>query len=114
MSQDQCVWGNIDELWNVTGRLWNDVCPIIVVITGGGKSSPEEALKEFEKLDKKRKRKVIRVLLRYKGQDFSQQRTVRDDIKVTAKDMEFLIERYNSWKSTKDAKVTVSDITIGD
>lgn len=112
MSQDQCVWSNIDELWNVTDRLWNDVCPIIAVITDHGRMPPEEALKEFEKLDKKRKRKVIRVLLRYRGQDFSQQRTVRDDIKVTAKDMEFLIEKYNSWKRVQDLKVTVSDAII--
>jgi len=114
MSADQCLWGNIDEDWNLTDRLWNDVCPIIAVISGGGKATPEEALKEYEKLDKKRKRKVIRLLLRYQGVDFSQQRTIRDDIKVTAKDMEFLIEKYNSWKSTKDAKVTVSDVTIED
>jgi hypothetical protein len=114
MNLTECNWNDVPELWNEAERLWNNVCPIIEEITGGrgGKASPEDTLAEFNKLDKKKKRRILRVILYYKGERFSQQREVRDDLGVTVEDMRLLIEKYGEWKRQRELRVTVDNVKV--
>lgn len=109
----ECNWNDVPDIWNTTDRLWNSVCPFIEDIIGkGGKGSPEDAVREYEKLDKKRKRRLLRLILHYKGEEFSQQREVRDDLKVTVDDMKLLQEKYGEWKRQRELKVTVDNVKV--
>ncbi len=50
----ECNWNDVPDVWNTTDRLWNSVCPFITEVVGeGGKGSPEDGLKAYEKLDKR-------------------------------------------------------------
>ena len=113
MNLTKCNWNDVPDIWNTTDRLWNSVCPFIEEVIGeGGKGSPEDALREYEKLDKKRKRRLLRLILHYRGEEFSQQREVRDDLKVTVDDMRLLQEKYGEWKRQRELKVTVDNVKV--
>jgi len=109
----ECNWNDVPDVWNTTERLWNSVCPFITEIVGeGGKGSPEEGLRAYEKLDKRRKRRILRVILHYKGDEFSQQREVRDDLDVTVDDIRLLQEKYGEWLRQRELKVTVDNVKV--
>ncbi len=111
----ECNWNDVPDVWNTTDRLWNSVCPFIEeVLAGGrgGKGTPEDALAEFNKLDKKRKRRVIRLIMYYKNQQFSQQREIRDDLDVTVEDMRLLQEKYGEWKRQREIRVKVDEVRV--
>jgi len=113
-SLTECNWNDVPELWNDADRLWNAVCPFIEEVLGGraGKGTPEDALAEFEKLDKRKKRRILRLIMHYRGDEFSQQREVRDDLKVTADDMRLLQEKYGEWKRQREITVKVDNVKV--
>jgi len=111
----ECNWNDVPDIWNTTDRLWNSVCPFIEeVLEGGagGKGTPEAARSEFEKLDKRKKRQIIRLIMHYRGQEYSQQRELRDDLSVTVEDMKLLQEKYGEWKRQRELNVLVNDIKV--
>ena len=109
----ECDWDKVPDFWDTTDRLWDSVCGFIEEIVGrGGKGSPEDGLKAYEKLDKKKKRRLLRVILHYKGMDFSQQREVRDDLEVTVNDIRLLQEKYGEWLRQRNLKVTVDNVKV--
>jgi len=115
VSWTECNWNDVPDIWNETDRLWNSVCPYIEeVLEGGrgGKGTPEDALAEFQKLDKRKKRRVIRLIMHYRGNEYSQQREVRDDLDVTVDDMRLLQEKYGEWKRQKEIRVTVDEVKV--
>jgi len=112
MSEDQCEWGIIDEDWDLTSRRWDDICPLVEVITRHGKASPEEIAREFEKLDKRKKRKLIRMILHLRGATLEQQREVRDDLHVSVEDATILLEGYEKYRKLKDISIKVENVEI--
>lgn len=111
----ECNWNDVPDIWNTTDRLWNSVCPFIEeVLAGGrgGKGLPEEAHREYEKLDKKKKRRILRLIMHFRGEEYSQQREVRDDLDVTVDDMRLLQEKYGEWKRQREMKVTIDNVKV--
>lgn len=106
------VWSTTRCIWDRDKNLWNEVYPVCEEIVKHHGGNPEEGVKVFDKLDKKLKRKVLRVIMHYRNQEFSQQREVRDDLTVTTEDMRMLIDKYNEWKKLTEVKVSVNNIRV--
>jgi SpoVK/Ycf46/Vps4 family AAA+-type ATPase len=100
------TWGGTTEFW------WSEYAPIIDEITKGGKSSPEEAIAEYEKLNRRKKRKLFRLIVHLNNAEFSQQREVRDDLIVTVDDMKTLIREYTEYKQRNAISVTVQNVKV--
>ena len=90
-----------DLVWNTADYYWEEVCVINTLIGHGAD------LEAYEKLTKKEKKVFIRLLYKVKAQhelqqyfenrEFNEiQKTVNDNIKITAEDIELVIEDFKT------------------
>lgn len=108
-----CNWEDAEDIWGSTDRIWN-ICPEIgAILTGrGSRGTLEDAFAAYKRLDKHLKRKVLRLILHYKGQEYSQQREVRDDLGVTVSDIGLLIDHYGEWRRRRDVRIIVDNVRV--
>ena len=84
-------WEEADFKWNDNPYKWSDVQLVeeIVeaVVEGGG------LVDVVEQLDPKKKKRFIKLICKIKGKEtYSGQKTIHDDITVTAEDCELVIK----------------------
>jgi hypothetical protein len=108
-----CYWENVDTEWETFDRLWNDTLPCIREIAGSiilG-APPEDAYAKAVKKDKKLHCKIVKIIMTLKGEKFEQEKEIcLDDYKVTASDVDLLMEYY--YEGQYGPSVTVDEITI--
>ena len=72
-------WKDADFLWNDNPYTWDEVELVVEVIDAGG---------GFDELTKEKKKKFIELICKIKGiQVYSGKKPVRDNIKITTKDI---------------------------
>ena len=82
-------WNEADFKWNNNPHIWNLVLEIVEA--GGG--TIEGALKAVEDLDPEKKKRFIKLVCKVKGiETYSGQKTIRDDIDVSAEDIELVVK----------------------
>jgi hypothetical protein len=94
-------WEGANFLWNSNPYTWNEVEIAAEVIGSSGgwpglaqtvkRKKPNEILQKVEKLDKEKKERFIKLVCKIRGiETYSGQKTVKEDIKVTVKDIELI------------------------
>ena len=91
-------WEDADFKWelaptdtDVDRYTWDEVLLVEEVIAGG--ATGDEILWNVEQLDPEKKKRFIRLICKVKGiETYSGQKTIRDDIKITAEDCELVIK----------------------
>ena len=72
-------WEDANFLWNDNPYTWDEVELVVEVVSAGD---------SFEKLPEKKKKKFIELVCKIKGiKVYSDKKPVRDNIKITAKDI---------------------------
>mgnify|MGYP003154752749 CR=1 FL=1 len=72
--------------------IWNDVKFLEDLVTGG--AGPEEIAYQVNQLEPEKKKRFIKLICKVKGiETYSGQKTVRDDIEITAEDCELVVKK---------------------
>jgi hypothetical protein len=83
------TWDSADFKWNSNPYTWDEVLlaeEVLHTITGNTGAS-------FDDLSPDKKKRFIKLICKVKGiETYSGQKTIRDDIKVEAKDIELVIK----------------------
>ena len=88
---DKIEWEDADFTWEDADFTWDDVTLVEEVIAGGAEL-PEIAW-NVNQLDSEKKRRFIKLICKVKGiETYSGQKTIRNDIEVTAEDCELVIK----------------------
>ena len=88
---DNITWENANINWDSNPHTWDDVKFLEEIATGV--ASGEEILSVVEKLEKEKKKRFIKLVCKVKGiETYSGQKTIRDDIEITAEDCEMVIK----------------------
>tara|TARA_Y100001938_G_C7760397_1_gene268282 strand:+ start:165 stop:473 length:309 start_codon:yes stop_codon:yes gene_type:complete len=82
-------WNEIDEVWNLLDQIWNEFALFVALF--GGKTRREK-LNIFGGLDKKKKKRVVKLICMVKGQKFEEKKEV-EDFKVSVDDIDLVLER---------------------
>ena len=81
-------WNEADFKWNENPHIWNLVLEIVEAIESG-----VGVTTAVERLDPEKKKRFIKLVCKVKGiETYSGQKTIRDDIKVSAEDIELVIK----------------------
>ena len=81
-------WNEADFKWNENPHIWNLVLEIVEAIESG-----VGVTAAVERLDPEKKKRFIKLVCKVKGiETYSGQKTIRDDIKVSAEDIELVIK----------------------
>ncbi len=94
---DKIKWEDADFKWEkapTTGTpyTWDEVLLVEELIESDG-ASGSEILWQVDKLDPEKKNRFIRLVCKVKGiETYSGQKTIRDDIEITAEDCELVIK----------------------
>ena len=91
--------------WGTFCHLWDDC----ILLIGGAGIDPQEALKIYQKLDDKKKKKIIKVIVWLKGERFEESKAI-EDYKVTVEDIKLVLERNQ--KINEKLKLKVSNISM--
>jgi hypothetical protein len=85
------TWDLADFKWNTNPYTWDEVLlaeEVLHVITGTGNIGTS-----LDNLSPDKKKRFIKLICKVKGTEtYSGQKTIRDDIKVEAKDIELVIK----------------------
>ena len=119
-----CVWNTNPYNWDTMEHLWNsaDICvatPVTPPSSGGGVDLTQPELydphdpyaKAKKKLDKKCKKKLVKVIIYLNNRRFVDEKEVCDidNYKITVKDINILLEEYNKYK--KQILISIDDVT---
>ena len=86
---NKITWDKTDFKWNDNPHIWNLVLEILEA--GGG--TLEGAVRAVEELEPEKKKRFIKLVCKVKGiETYSGQKTIRDDIEVSAEDVELVIK----------------------
>jgi hypothetical protein len=94
---DKIKWEEANFKWDkapTTGTpyTWDDVL-FLQELVGSEGASGDELLWHVDQLDPKKKKRFIRLVCKVKGiETYSGQKTIRDDIEITAKDCEMVVK----------------------
>ena len=108
-----CNWEDSNIDWEIIDNLWEDLSPCVAQIYGQiiEGAPAQQAYQNVVGKDKELHRKLVKVILILKGEKFEQEKEVDlRDHKVSASDIELLIEEYNKRKD--NISVLAEDITI--
>lgn len=85
--------------WDQNPYEWEDVFVLIEIAEGiaGG----HRHVDAYKHLDKEKRKRVIKLIATVKGQEYSEEKFVQDDIKVTADDIELVLKEVLSIKVSK-------------
>tara|TARA_R110001592_G_scaffold7575_1_gene42233 strand:+ start:444 stop:752 length:309 start_codon:yes stop_codon:yes gene_type:complete len=82
-------WDKADFKWDDNPHIWNLVREIVA--SSGG--TVTGAVRAVEKLDPEKKKQFIKLVCKIKGiETYSGQKTIRDDIQVSAADIELVVK----------------------
>jgi hypothetical protein len=101
MSNTKIKWNEADFKWDlapgdqealgVAPYTWNDVTLLEDLLAQG--ASGEEIAYHVDQLDPDKKKRFIKLVCKVKGiETYSGQKTIRDDIEITANDCELVIK----------------------
>ena len=86
---NKITWDKADFKWNDNPHIWNLVLEILEA--GGG--TLEGAVRAVEELEPEKKKRFIKLVCKVKGiETYSGQKTIRDDIEITAEDCELVVK----------------------
>ena len=81
-------WNEANFKWEDNPHIWNLVVEIVEAIEAGA-----GIIEAVQKLEPEKKKKFIKLVCQVKGiETYSGQKTIRDDIKVSAEDIELVIK----------------------
>lgn len=84
-------WNDIRVgLWNSNPFTWEDVALTEEVLSSGG-GIPEVIVPKVNKLSKKKRKKLIRIILTLKGEEYIEEKYKNDIPIITVEDIEFLL-----------------------
>jgi hypothetical protein len=95
---DKIKWEDANFKWNkapTTGTpyTWDEVLFLEELIGSEG-ASGSELLWQVDQLDPEKKKRFIRLVCKVKGiETYSGQKTIRDDIEITAEDCEMVVKK---------------------
>ena len=84
-------WSNAAILWNSNSYLWDDVREILKEL-GSAKGHPERLPEHLEKLDDKKKKKLIRLIMYLNDVEVYDEKKEVSNIKVYVEDVKLMIE----------------------
>ena len=85
-------WDEANFKWNDNPHKWDEVLLVLEIVEAGG-GSVEGAIRAVEELDPEKKKRFIKLICKIKGiETYSGQKTIRDDIEVTAEDCEMVVK----------------------
>ena len=84
------TWDKAAILWNSNSYLWNDVREILEEL--GSKGHPEKLPEYLEKLDDKKKKKLIRLIMYMNDVEVYDEKKEISNIKVYVEDVKLMIE----------------------
>ena len=81
-------WNEANFKWEDNPHIWNLVVEIVEAIEAGA-----GIIEAVQKLEPEKKKRFIKLVCQVKGiETYSGQKTIRDDIKVSAEDIELVIK----------------------
>ena len=81
-------WNEADFKWNDNPHIWNLVLEIVDAIESG-----VGVVEAVQQLEPEKKKRFIKLVCQVKGiETYSGQKTIRDDIQVSAEDIELVIK----------------------
>ena len=99
-------WEDSNFLWEDNPHTWDDVQLVVSLVESRGASVPE-ILWQVDNLDPEKKRRFIKLVCKVKGiETYSGQKTIRDDIEITAEDCELVV------KEVLGIDLTVENINV--
>ena len=110
---DKIKWEEANFKWNLaptdtskTRYTWDDVKFLEELVDGHG-ATADGILWHIDQADPEKKKRFIRLVCKVKGiETYSGQKTIRDDIEITAKDIELVI------KEVLGKSITVENINV--
>ena len=79
-------WDEANFKWNDNPHKWDDVLLVLEVSADG--ASGQEIAYNVSQLDPEKKKRFIKLVCKVKGiETYSGQKTIRDDIEITAEDV---------------------------
>jgi hypothetical protein len=86
-------WDEANFKWNENPHKWDEVLLVEEIVEAGG-GSIEGIIKAVDILDPEKKKRFIKLVCKVKGiETYSGQKTIRDDIKISAEDIELVVEK---------------------
>ena len=83
------TWGDSDFIWSTNSYTWGDVC-LVAAATDDGRR-PKDWKKNLTEDEQKR---FIKLVCKVKGiETYSGQKTIKDDINITAKDIQLVAKK---------------------
>tara|TARA_Y100000310_G_scaffold324973_1_gene387665 strand:- start:634 stop:939 length:306 start_codon:yes stop_codon:yes gene_type:complete len=93
------TWSGANFTWGSNEYTWGEVqlvAEVAEVVQAGGGVEPEEWLES----QPEKKRKLIKLICKVKGVPYSMQKEKREDINITTKDIDLLVEKVLGIKVT--------------
>ena len=82
------TWDSANFEWNNNSHTWDLVIEIVETIQSG-----VDVVTAIEQLEPEKKKRFIHLVCKVKGiETYSGQKTIKDDIKVSAKDVELVVK----------------------
>ena len=86
-------WDEANFKWNDNPHKWDEVLLVEEVVVESDGASGSEILWQVDQLDPDKKKRFIRLVCKVKGiETYSGQKTIRDDIEITAADCELVVK----------------------
>lgn len=104
------LWDDTCETWDKHCIVWEQCERIVEEITGGAARTPEEVWNAYKHLDKKKKKRIIRLVLYLKGEKIVEEKEI-EDYEVTISDIKMITEEYKKRKEEK-IKINISNIEL--
>jgi len=77
--------------WDSNPYKWDEVF-IIEEIAAAGGAGPEEMGEYIKKLDRNKRKKIIRLVCKIEGKEYKEQKVVKENAKVTLKHIEIILK----------------------
>lgn len=110
-----CVWGGIEFLWGEIDYQWDSIIPCfgrIISASGGGHPDDVYNIYQKKKIDKRTKRKIIKLIMTLKGHKYVEEHTIDvDKYEVTIDDIKLLIDEHKKYQKRQIA-VKVESVEI--
>ena len=85
-------WDKADFKWNENPHKWDEVLLVEEIVEAGG-GTIEGVATAVDNLDLEKKKRFIKLVCKIKGiETYSGQKTIRDDINVSADDIELVVK----------------------
>ena len=96
------TWNTANFKWNENPYLWNEVVLILEIADGDGDTSRQGVKKKVEKLDRKKKKRLIHLIMRRKGIKLYDESKEVKEISTKVDDVKLIISEVNKTKITME------------